>query len=299
MIVSCGSCQSKFRIDPAKVPASGTRLRCPKCKGVITVGPATPPAAPASAAPARAPAPAAAPAPGQAASPPPGAGQPPTQAPAAPLVVVAHGNAAFCETVASFLARNHFGCETATDGEAALALVAARRPAALLVDVALPGVVGYKVCEQIKADPALQATRVVLIGAIYDRSRYRRPPASLYGSDAYIEKHEIPEKLVPLLRSLLAGETAAPEAGSAAARPAAKPDAPVPGAAAAKSAPAREPAAAPPRPPAGPEAGGSPGSEQARRLARIIVSDIVLYNPDVVKRGIAEGNLPDLLKDEL
>ena len=301
MIVSCGSCQSRFRIDPAKVPASGTRLRCPKCKGVITVGPATPPGAQAQAAPARAPAPAAAPAPAEATAPRPGASQSTAREAGEPLVVVAHGNAAFCETVASFLARNHFACETATDGEAALALVAERRPAVLLVDVALPGVVGYKVCEQIKADPVLQATRVVLIGAIYDRSRYRRPPVSLYGSDAYIEKHEIPEKLVPMLRRLLAGEAAASDAGAAATRPAARPEAPARDAAAAPAAQAGagsgRTAAAPSPAPEAPAA--SQGSEQARRLARIIVSDIVLYNPEVVKRGIAEGNLPELLKDEL
>ncbi|MGH2688780.1 MAG: zinc-ribbon domain-containing protein, partial [Actinomycetota bacterium] len=103
MIVSCSSCQSRFKIDPAKVPAGGTRIRCPKCKGVITVGPVAP-------APAPAPAQASAPAPA------------PGGAPAEALVVVAHGNAAFSETLAGFLTRNRFACETAHDGDGALAL---------------------------------------------------------------------------------------------------------------------------------------------------------------------------------
>ncbi len=283
MIVGCGSCQSKFKIDPAKVPVAGTRIRCPKCKGVITVGSITPAAAgpqPGAAAPA-APKPAA----GHGAH----ARAPnPTHGPdgePAPHVLIAHGNAAFCETLSGFLERNHFACEVVADGEAALALLAERRPAVLLVDVALPGIVGYKLCEQIKSAPMFAGLRVVLIGAIYDRTRYRRPPASLYGSDGYIEKHEIPDKLVPMLRQLVAGgapaEAAAPLPSPAGAEVGASPRS------------AREETGGKP------SSGASPGSEQARRLARIIVSDIVLYNPDVVKRGIADGNLLDLLKDDL
>lgn len=272
MIVSCGSCQSKFKIDPARVPAGGTRVRCPKCKGVITVGP-TAQAEPAT----------------------PRPGGPHGEH--APLVVVAHGNAAFCDTLSAFLKRNHLACETAHDGESALALVREHRPAVLLVDVALPGIVGYALSERIKSDAATAGTRVVLIGAIYDRTRYRRPPASLYGSDGYIEKHEIPDKLVPLVRQLVSGEAAHARPAAPKPSPARAPAVGTPSSRAA-AVPAAEAGAASPSP-VGESMGGSPGSDQARRLARIIVSDIVLYNPDVVKKGIAEGNLADLLKDEI
>jgi hypothetical protein len=39
--------------------------------------------------------------------------------------------------------------------------------------------------------------------------------------------------------------------------------------------------------------------DQARRLARTILSDILLYNPAKVKEGIEKDSLFDILSDEL
>ena len=51
MNVSCSTCATVYRVDPAKVPAAGVRARCATCSGVIVVG-----RAPAAATPAQAPA---------------------------------------------------------------------------------------------------------------------------------------------------------------------------------------------------------------------------------------------------
>lgn len=37
MTVSCPDCRSAFRVDPAKVPATGVRARCSVCGGIIVV----------------------------------------------------------------------------------------------------------------------------------------------------------------------------------------------------------------------------------------------------------------------
>lgn len=37
MNVTCGNCQTVFRVDPAKVPADGVRARCSVCGGVFAV----------------------------------------------------------------------------------------------------------------------------------------------------------------------------------------------------------------------------------------------------------------------
>lgn len=37
MNVTCGNCQTVFRVDPAKVPAGGVRARCSVCGGVFAV----------------------------------------------------------------------------------------------------------------------------------------------------------------------------------------------------------------------------------------------------------------------
>lgn len=39
--------------------------------------------------------------------------------------------------------------------------------------------------------------------------------------------------------------------------------------------------------------------DQARRLARAIVSDVAIYNRDKVEQGIKEDNIFELLKDQL
>lgn len=56
----------------------------------------------------------------------------------------------------------------AVDAQEALELVRSLRPAVALLDVELPGESGYEVCARLKADPALEETRVVLLleGAI-------------------------------------------------------------------------------------------------------------------------------------
>lgn len=43
MTVSCPDCTSVFRVDPAKVPATGGRARCSVCGGVISLGGGTVP----------------------------------------------------------------------------------------------------------------------------------------------------------------------------------------------------------------------------------------------------------------
>jgi predicted Zn finger-like uncharacterized protein len=91
MNAACPHCNTVFRVDPAKVPAGGARVRCSICRGVFQVGAdapaqpaavaavAAPASAPPAAAPAEAPAPAVVEAPRPAVSPAPAA-----PAPAAP-----------------------------------------------------------------------------------------------------------------------------------------------------------------------------------------------------------------------
>jgi hypothetical protein len=66
--------------------------------------------------------------------------------------------------------------------------------------------------------------------------------------------------------------------------------------------------AAPPRPgPTGPGPGGRPAnpflsqdpSAKARRLARALVSDIVVYHPAKRQEGIRDGNLKELFEEEI
>ncbi len=80
------------------------------------------------------------------------------------------------------------------DGASALPLLRIFRPDIVLLDVGLPDVSGYKVCAQIKKEPLLQQTTVIMLtGHAGEESRIAGAAA---GADDYIIKPcEIPELL--------------------------------------------------------------------------------------------------------
>jgi len=81
--------------------------------------------------------------------------------------------------------------------------------------------------------------------------------------------------------------------------------------AAPRSAPSSEaepaPASSPPPPPARPAAGGRPAnpflsqdpSLKARRLARALISDMVVYHPAKRQEGLRDGSLKALFEEEI
>jgi CheY-like chemotaxis protein len=195
---------------------------------------------------------------------------------------------------------NDWGCETLLvhDGVEAILNVQRALPRVVVLDAALPKMFGFQVCELIKRNESLRGTHVVLVGAIHDQQRYRRPPGELYGADVYVERHELPAALAPLLERF-----GIVPRGSAAGAPSRTPEplrpapAPVPPRRAAPPAQAAPPSRAPaPRP------SGDPLDEaraQAERLARIIVSDIVLYNTAKFEAGVRSGDVIAVLGAEL
>ena len=87
--------------------------------------------------------------------------------------------------------------------------------------------------------------------------------------------------------------------------------------AAARTAPAPRPAPAPAPTPAAPAAPAGPAQrmtgplrpvnpfmvqdpkQKARRLARALVSDLVVYHPEKRQQGLRDGTLPQLFKEEI
>jgi predicted Zn finger-like uncharacterized protein len=301
MIVSCPSCKSKYKVDENKVPDQGLKLKCPKCTTSFKVlKPAPQPAAVPAPAPAPAPAPPAASPPPQAvaAKPPakplaPGPYKP--QVPSLGTVLIGDSDEVFLKQLARTLLQAGYTLYLAQDGEAAINLIKTKLPKVAIVDVALPKVFGFDIAEQVKKDPNMvEKVRVILLGSVHEKGRYRREPESFYGADEYIEKHHDVNEILEKVKALMTSEM-----------PPKQPVAPAPAPA---PAPPAAPAAAPPQAPAPTPAAAQPEQEpvpddkdhkKAARLARTIVSDIVLYNPDLVDRGIKEGNLYDLLAKDI
>ena len=71
----------------------------------------------------------------------------------------------------------------AGDGQEALRLVAGERPAALVLDLAMPRVDGFEVCRRLKADPATRSIPLIAMSA-----GERRRSALDAGCDDFVAK---------------------------------------------------------------------------------------------------------------
>lgn len=91
----------------------------------------------------------------------------------------------------------------AASGELALQLLPVLVPDVVLLDVMMPGSAdGYEVCRQIRANPALAKTRVMMLTAQARTSDQEKAIAA--GAHAFLAKPFSPSKLIELVESLLA-----------------------------------------------------------------------------------------------
>ncbi len=267
MIAACPNCKTRFKIDESKMAGAGVKLRCSKCRTVFAVRKK--------------------------------AADRETKAPSAAAksykVLIANSDADICSRVEDILKAEDFEVLKAYDGVDALAIIEKNRPNVAILDVALPMMYGFEVCEHIKGHVDLkEAVKVILMAAIYDKTRYKRNPTSLYGADDFIEIHHLHDDIVPKINRLILSSKHDTAVGASAKE--------------AEEAVTQE---VKPEAPTGKDLEllrvgekviddkDRDVQEKARRLARIIVSDIALYNGDLVSEGVRNGNLYKLLKDDI
>jgi predicted Zn finger-like uncharacterized protein len=321
MIVSC-DCGAKLKIDETKITGKHVKIRCPRCGNVI---PLEQPALAAHAPVVKK-----------------------TQLhplPSSILVLVAHDSVVVRDMVSGVLTAAGFRVELVSNGVDALKKATELRPQGLVLDVGLPGIYGFELCERLKDNPATKDIKIILLSSVYDRRRYKRTPASLYGADDYIEKHHIPDLLTVKLRNLISPQEPVKKIASKLVAPMrqelpemSRPPArefdssllrhnSVPHVARVFQDPAQQ---SPPTSPVahadsseraavmpeslsldasifqkeefdvpGVDEGDPEAIEKARRFARIIVSDIALYNQEAVIEGIKAGTFFALLKNDV
>lgn len=97
---------------------------------------------------------------------------------------------------------------TARDGQEAIDAVAAEPPDLILLDVMLPRLSGFDVCQRIRANPTWRGIRVVMLSAKGREVEVHKGLA--VGADAYVTKpFAIEELLAEVARQLQRGPDAA------------------------------------------------------------------------------------------
>ncbi|NJN96646.1 MAG: response regulator, partial [Anaerolineales bacterium] len=88
----------------------------------------------------------------------------------ATTILVIDDDPAVHDLMRRFLSKEGFWVETASSGEAGLALARRFKPAAITLDVMMPGMDGWAVLTALKADPELAAIPVVMLTMVDDKN---------------------------------------------------------------------------------------------------------------------------------
>jgi len=232
-----------------------------------------------------------------------------------PLVLIGDINRPFRETAQSLL--QSLGClvETSEQGEAVFRAAVNRRPALLLLNSRLPGLSGIAVCEGVKGSPHLKSIKVVLVNSTVHPPDVGQATRSGFEPDDQFEdtisEQDLQARLAQLLgRGVPAAARRDPKPVPMQSAP--RPPSPAPAPAHATQAviplaPARERTPAvdesEPRRPApvkeiDPRDALDPAAE-IQRLARIMLSDLKLYNPDKFATAVNDGRLLEIFRSEL
>ena len=97
--------------------------------------------------------------------------------------------------------REGHAVSVARDGREALAAIQRDRPDLVLLDVMMPGLSGFDVCQAVRADPELAAVKILLLTAKGRDTDLAKGLA--LGADAYMTKPFSTQELAARVRALL------------------------------------------------------------------------------------------------
>jgi DNA-binding response OmpR family regulator len=117
-------------------------------------------------------------------------------------VLVADDDEDILQLVSFRLERAGYTVVTAADGQQALAAAREHHPDLAVLDVMMPGLNGYEVTRQLRADPATAAIPVILLTARVQEAEVSRGFEA--GADDYLRKPFSPQELRSRVQAILA-----------------------------------------------------------------------------------------------
>jgi CheY-like chemotaxis protein len=191
----------------------------------------------------------------------------------APSLLLADAGRPFGAALRSIFTEMGYRVDAASDGTDAFRRAVASKPSAMVVSVHLAGLSGVAICEGVKGSPHLRDIRLALVGSELSSDLFNRDTAMAYGADAFLDE-SMPEET---LREAIAALLEAPSLRKAVPRA----STPKPESDETEDEEAEQPASA------------------IARLARLMLSDLRLYNPDRFERALNEDQLLQTFGGEL
>jgi two-component system alkaline phosphatase synthesis response regulator PhoP len=116
-------------------------------------------------------------------------------------ILIADDNEPNRELLEVYLADLDCQIATAVDGQDTLDQVASFRPDVILLDIMMPKLSGFEVCQQLKADPATRSVMVLMVTALGELGDIERAVEA--GTDDFLSKPVNKVELVKRVENML------------------------------------------------------------------------------------------------
>lgn len=172
LVIKCSHCDKAYRVHPEKLPPGISSFPCRTCGNPVPV--------------------------------PLGQEEAPDREARQILIVVEEQELG--RLIQRILNSQGYHGKLATSGKEAIEALREGGLDLLLVSVYLPDMMGYELLDRMAGGEFGNGMPSILLSAIHHAARYKRAPTSLYGADDYLERHHLPDLLIPKIRQLLSPE---------------------------------------------------------------------------------------------